>query len=196
MNDATTTDPQTEQEEDIVSSVPSADEMLERLQAVDTQDFDINKALEEEKGENAWIFVMVMPISAIILVLFTLLGTFFTGYFIASFVVTALLLFMIGKIFDQYEQKYRYQARLKIMQRIQETEGDFSLLIHFKDFLPKKYRHLWQSLRKGRYQYIDQYISAINLLQHKLDPEKFKRIWGIHYPEYAIEEDTEDTDET
>jgi len=120
---------------------PSAEEMLERLSAIDIEQFNLKTVLEEVKGKQAWIFVMVMPLSAITLVLFTLLGTFLTGYFIASFVITSLFLFMIGKLFDQYEQKYRYQARLEVMRRIQATEGDYGLLIHFKDFLPKRYRH-------------------------------------------------------
>jgi hypothetical protein len=42
---------------------------------------------------------------------------------------------------------------------------------------------LWQSLKKGQYQYIEQYVQAILLLQNKLDSEQFIRIWYLTYPE-------------
>ncbi|MGC9386143.1 MAG: hypothetical protein ACP5D0_04290 [Hydrogenovibrio sp.] len=166
-------------------SVPTAEEMLERLHDVNLDDFDITAITDELKGKNAWLFVLTMPITAILLVLFTLIGTFATGYFIFSFIAAASVLFVIGKMIDQYEQKFRYQARLEVMERIKETETDEGLIPHFKDFLPKKYRHLWQSLKKHNYIYIDQYIAAVTLLQQRLDSEKFIRIWRLKHPETA-----------
>ncbi|BBP43006.1 hypothetical protein [Thiosulfativibrio zosterae] len=179
-------------ENDTSPSTPTAAEMLTRLRAVDTGIFDIKSLADQLKGKHAWIFVLTMPVSAIFLVTVTLLGTFLTGYFVASFLVAALLLFIVGKMLDQFEKRFFYQARITVMQRIQETEGDYGLIPHFKDFLPAKYRHLWQSLRKGRYQYIDQYIAAITLLQHKLEDDKFTRIWEIRHPELASDEDEDE----
>ncbi len=126
---------------------PTAEEMLERLHAVNLDDFNMQEITDELKGNNAWLFVLTMPITAILLVVFTLVGTFATGYFILSFIVSAGILFVVGKMIDQYEQKFRYQARLEVMRRIKEAETEDGLIPHFKDFLPKKYRHLWQSLK-------------------------------------------------
>lgn len=166
---------------------PSANEMLSRLRDVDTSIFDIKALADNLKGKHAWVFVLTMPLAAIILVSFTLIGTFVTGYFIASFLATALLLFVVGKMLDQFEKRFFYQARFQVMQRIQATEGEYGLIPHFKDFLPPKYRHLWQSLRKGRYAYIDQYIAAVTLLQNKLEDDKFRKIWEIRHPELIDE---------
>ncbi|QBZ83682.1 hypothetical protein GHNINEIG_01743 [Hydrogenovibrio crunogenus] len=171
---------------------PTAEEMLERLHAVDVEDFDLEQRTNELKGNNAWLFVLTMPATAILLVLFTLLGTFLTDHFIISFILSAGVLFVIGKMIDQYEQKFKYQARLDIMQRIKETETDAGLIPHFRDFLPKKYRHLWQSLKKQNYIYIDQYIAALTLLQQRLDDDKFIRVWRLKYPETAPDEEEED----
>lgn len=162
---------------------PTAEEMLDRLHRIDTEQFNIKAVTEELKGKNAWLFVLTMPFTAITLVVMTLLGTLLTGYLIASFIVTAGFLFVLGKMLDQYEQKFRRQARLEVMNRIKQAETDVGLIPHFRDFLPKKYRHLWQSLRKQNYMYVDQYISAVTLLQKKLDPEKFIRVWQLKYPE-------------
>ncbi|MBD3612666.1 MAG: hypothetical protein HUJ13_09730 [Hydrogenovibrio crunogenus] len=171
---------------------PTAEEMLERLHAVNVEDFDLEQRTNELKGNNAWLFVLTMPVTAILLVLFTLLGTFLTDHFIISFILSAGVLFVIGKMIDQYEQKFKYQARLDIMQRIKETETDAGLIPHFRDFLPKKYRHLWQSLKKQNYIYIDQYIAALTLLQQRLDDDKFIRVWRLKYPETAPTEEEED----
>ncbi|MEA1989204.1 MAG: hypothetical protein U9N57_08375 [Pseudomonadota bacterium] len=38
-------------------------------------------------------------------------------------------------------------------------------------------------MRKGQYHYIEQYVQAILLLQNKLEPEQFTRIWYLTYPE-------------
>ena len=175
---------------------PTAEEMLERLHAVDVDDFDIEQRTNELKGNNAWLFVLTMPVTAILLVIFTLLGTFLTDHFIISFILSAGILFVIGKMIDQYEQKFKYQARLDIMRRIKETETEEGLIPHFRDFLPKKYRHLWQSLKKQNYMYIDQYIAALTLLQQRLDDEKFIRVWRLKYPETAPEKDDDEFMET
>ncbi|WP_019895969.1 hypothetical protein [Hydrogenovibrio halophilus] len=165
--------------------IPTAETMLERLQSVNVDDFDLKTVTDEVKGNQAWLFVLTLPMSAFLLVVLTLLGTFLTDHFVLSFLFTALLVYGIGKVIDQYEQKFRYQARLEVMDRIRKAEGEFGLLPHFRDFLPKKYRHLWQSLRRYNYAYIDQYIAAIRLLQQRLDPDKFIRVWRLKYPETA-----------
>lgn len=177
-------------------SIPPAVAMLDRLYGVDTTQFNIDNVTEELKGDKAWLFVLTMPVAAIVLVVFTLLGTFLTGYFIASFIVIAALLLMVGKMLDQYEQKFRHQARLEVMRRIEAAETEEGLIPHFRDFLPKKYRHLWQSLRKKNYIYVDQYIAAITLLQQRLEPEKFVRIWHLKYPDSDPNNQTSEASET
>jgi len=172
--------------------VQSAIEMLDRLYDVDIDQFSVKDVTDELKGQKAWFFVLTMPVAAVALVTFTLVGMAITGYIIASFVVAAGMLFIVGKIIDQYEQKFRDEARLEVMKRIQKTETKDGLLPHFQDFLPKKYRHLWQSLRRQNYIYIDQYIAAIHLLQHHLEPEKFIRVWQLKHPE-TVEENTEES---
>ncbi|WP_082672125.1 hypothetical protein [Thiomicrospira sp. XS5] len=186
--------PDTPQEDmELAPRTPTAEEMLERLHAVNLEDFNLQAITDELKGNNAWLFVLTMPITAILLVVFTLLGSFITGYFILSFIVSAGILFVIGKMIDQYEQKFRHQARLEVMRRIKEAETEEGLIPHFKDFLPKKYRHLWQSLKKQNYIYIEQYIAAITLLQQRLDSDKFIRIWRLKHPDTALDdEDMED----
>lgn len=173
---------------------PTAERMIERLEGINTEAFDLKLETDRLKGSHAWIFILTMPISAILLVSFTLLGSYLTGYFIASFLATALMIYTIAQIIDSYEQKFRRQARLNIMRRIEETEGEMGLLPHFRDFLPSKYRHLWQSIRRKNFIYIEQYIRAIELLQAKLDREKFIYIWRLKYPttdpEYQAEDDS------
>lgn len=163
--------------------MPTADEMLERLHAVDLNQFDLEMALNQIKGNKQWVSILTIPVSAILLVLITLVGAFMTDQLITSFIVAAVLVYSLGKFMDQFDQQYRIQARNRVMQRIAETEGRIGLIPHFKNFLPTKYRHLWQSLRKGRYMYIDQYRQALQLLQNKLDPEAFRKIWHIQHPE-------------
>ncbi|MDX1347325.1 MAG: hypothetical protein R3189_03635 [Thiomicrorhabdus chilensis] len=170
---------------------PTAEEMLERLHAVDIQQFNISEVANQLKGNKQWISILTIPVSAILLVVLTLIGTFVFDYFIASFLFSAGLVYFIAKILDQYDQQYRLKARKLVMQRIAATEGDYGLLPHFKHFLPVKYRHLWQSLPKGRYMYIDQYIQAILLLQRKLEAEKFTKIWHLNHPELAPQDEYE-----
>lgn len=164
-------------------TIPQAEEILSRLQAVDVNQFDIVAVTNELKGNKQWISILTIPVTTILLGLFTLIGVLLFDSIIGSFLVAAGLLFFAGRILDQYERQYRIQARHEVMSRIQSTEGEFGLIPHFKHFLPTKYRHLWQSLKKGNYMYIDQYIQALVLLQHKLDHEKFTKIWNMTYPE-------------
>lgn len=171
--------------------IPSAEEMLQRLNQVDPSAFDLKTVAEQLKGDKIWISIFTIPVSAILLVLLTLIGTFVFDQFIISFAVSAALLFWVAKMLDQYEAQFKVKARQVVLQRIAQAEGEFGLIPHFKHFLPSKYRHLWQSLRRGNYAYIDQYIQAIVLLQHKLDPKKFIKIWYLTYPEIAPEEDSE-----
>lgn len=169
-------------ETEATPQIPHAEVMLERLHAVDVNQFDIKAVTNELKGNKQWISILAIPVTTILLGLFTLVGTLLFDSIVASFLVSAGLLFFIARIYDQYEQQYRVQARHQVMQRIAQIEADFGLLPHFKHFLPSKYRHLWQSVRKGNYIYIDQYIQAIVLLQHKLDPDNFAKIWNLTYP--------------
>ena len=162
---------------------PSPQEMLTRLHQVDPNDFDIKAIANQLKGNNIWISILALPVSATILAVFTLLGAFLFDSPIISFLVTAALLFWVGKLFDHQQKNYTIAARQVVMQRIANIEKGFGLLPHFKAFLPEKYRHLWQSVRKGNYLYIEQYVQAILLLQKKLDPEKFTAIWYLTYPE-------------
>lgn len=184
------TEPQTTDTENIV---PTPEEMLARLNAVNVDDFDVNAIADNLKGNKIWISVLTIPVSAIILVSFTLLGGFLFNSPVISFLVTAALLFWIAKMFEQHERHFYVAARQQAIERVKQTEGEFGLVPHFKHFLPTKYRHLWQSLRKGNYVYLEQYVQAILLLQNKLDPEQFKRIWYLTYPE--LDPDNEDDDE-
>lgn len=164
---------------------PSAEEMLQRLYAVKLEYFDYRIVTEELKGKQAKLFVFVIPITAITLVTLTLLGTFLTDYFIVSFLISAVIVFMLGRIADQYERQFRLAAHQEVIRRVGETEGPFGLVPHFKDFLPKKYRHLWKSLKKGKYYYVEQYLAAIYLLQQQLNEERFTHIWYLRHPESA-----------
>lgn len=164
-------------------TIPAPEEMIERLNAVDVQYFNIEEITTQLKGNRIWISVLAMPVSAIILVTFTLLGGFIFDQLIISFLLTAGLLFWIAKMFEEQERQFKFKARQEAMSRVQETEGEFGLIPHFKHFLPNKYRHLWQSVRKGNYAYIEQYTQAILLLQNKLEAEQFIKIWYLTYPE-------------
>lgn len=172
-----------EQSEAQSERTPSPQEMLTRLHQIDPNDFNIRTIAEHLKGNKVWISILTLPVSATLLAVFTLLGAFIFDSPIISFLITAALLFWVGKLFDNQQQIYTIAARQEVMQRIANIEEGFGLLPHFKTFLPEKYRHLWQSVRKGNYIYIEQYVQAILLLQKKLDPEKFTAIWYLTYPE-------------
>ena len=165
------------------SVIPTPEEMLARLKNVDVQDFNIAKVANELKGDKVWISILTIPVSAITLVTFTLLGGFLFDSPIISFAVTAAFLLWVSKMFEQHERNYQIAARQAVINHIKETEGEFGLIPHFKHFLPNKYRHLWQELRKGNYIYIEQYVQAVLLLQNKLEPEQFVKIWYLTYPE-------------
>ena len=172
--------------------VPSPQDMLARLNQVDPKYFDIRAVADQLKGNKIWVSILTLPVSAVLLATFTLLGAFIFNQPIISFLITAGLLFWVGKLFDNQQKLYQYAARQEVISRIAETEQGFGLLPHFKNFLPTKYRHLWQSVRKGNYSYIEQYVQALLLLQHKLDPEKFTRIWYLTYPETDPESDEDE----
>ena len=165
------------------NSIPSPEEMLSRLQNIDVQTFNMKEIANELKGNQIWVSILTIPVSASVLVGFTLLGSFMFDRPIVSFLLAAGLLFWISKMFESQERRYKMAARHEVIRRIAEIEGGFGLIPHFKSFLPNKYRHLWQSLRKGQYHYIEKYVQAVLLLQNKLEAEQFKRIWYLTYPE-------------
>lgn len=167
-------------------SVPSPEEMLDRLYSVELEQFDMEAIFVELKGKYIWISAMAIPITVITLALFTFIGMLL-GHPVIGFISAAVLLFWISRMIDAKDQNIRYDAYKEVTERIKNTEGEFGLIPHFKHFLPKRYRHLWQSLRKGNYQYIEQYIQAVHLLQTKLDKEKFTRIWQLKYPQFDPE---------
>ncbi|GKT12667.1 MAG: hypothetical protein ISEC1_P1646 [Thiomicrorhabdus sp.] len=178
MDNINNTDPVGE-----AKTTPSAEEMLQRLKAVDLGQFDINSITDQLKGKRIWIPILVVPISAVILALFTLLGAFLFDQPILSFVVTASLLYWIGKELERSQEVFVLKARQEVVNRIADIEEGFGLLPHFQVFLPERYRHLWQSVRKGHYIYIEQYLQAIALLQDKLEAERFIKVWHISHPE-------------
>lgn len=175
-------------------NIPSAEEMIQRLKNVDVQQFNIQTIATELKGNKIWVSILTIPVSAIILVLITLLGSFMFDQPIGSFIAGAVILFWVSKMFEGQERNYKIAARHEVMLRIQQTEGEFGLIPHFKHFLPNKYRHLWQSLKKGQYQYIEQYVQAVLLLQKKLDANHFSRIWYLTYPETDPDREEEPQD--
>ncbi|MFA6699742.1 MAG: hypothetical protein WCS28_06175 [Thiomicrospira sp.] len=163
-------------------NVPTAAEILEQLHAINLQDFDIHQVEQAVRGNRIWINTFTIPVTAILLIILTFLGAWLSGYLFLSFAISAGLLFFIGKLFESYDQQIKWQARQEVERRIAETEGEFGVLIHFKSFLPTRYRHLIQSLKRQRYLYIDQYIQAVSLLQRKLDHQKFTQAWHMVYP--------------
>lgn len=165
--------------------IPSAEDMLAKLMNINLDDYDLRHAEDLLRGNLVWINILTVPVTLVLLLLFTLLGGLATGHFTLSFIVTALLLFMAGKMFEGYDLKIKLQARQEIEARIADTESDFGFIVHFKYFLPTRYRHLIQSLKRRRFLYIDQYIQAVRLLQNKLDHEQFTEAWHRVYPEIA-----------
>lgn len=169
-------------------SIPPPEEMLERLHAVDLTYFDSEKIFVEMKGKQVWISAMTIPVTVVILAIFTLIGTFVFDSPILSFAIGAGLMFWAAKFVDANDQNLRFAAHQEVIRRIAETEGEFGLIPHFKHFLPERYRHLWQSLRRGNYQYIEQYLQAVHLLQRKLEAEKFTKVWELKYPQFVKSE--------
>lgn len=163
-------------------TIPTAQQMLIRLHEIDLADFDLKKAEEQMRGNKIWINILTIPVATLSLVIFTFLGAWISGHLILSFLVAAGMVLTIGKMFESFDEQVRWDARLEVERRIAETEGEFGLIVHFKHFLPTRYRHLIQSLKRGRYLYIDQYMQAVNLLQRKLDHAKFTEAWHMVYP--------------
>lgn len=182
-------------DQDFDPSIPSAQEMLQRLQEVDLDYFDHDQVFVELKGKQIWVSAMTIPVSVVILAIFTLIGTFAFDSPIISFAIAAALLFWIARMIDAKDNELRFYAHQEVIRRIGETEGEFGLVPHFKHFLPTRYRHLWQSLKKGNYQYIEQYLQAIHLLQTKLEHNKFIRIWELKYPQFLPPQDQEELQE-
>jgi hypothetical protein len=168
-------------------SLPTAEELLTRLDNIDIDTFSLQQVENEVMGDRVWVKVLTIPVSMVSLVILTFLGAWLSGYLFTSFVISAFLVFIVGKMFEGYENQFKWQARQEVERRIAETEGDAGLIRHFKHFLPTRFRHLVQRLRKGDTRYIDQYVQAVNLLQKKLDKEKFTRAWQLAHPETAPE---------
>ncbi len=165
-----------------LESIPTAQQMLIRLHEIDLTDFDLKLAEEQMRGNKIWINILTIPVATLSLVIFTFLGAWITGQLILSFLIAAGIVLTIGKMFEGFDEQVRWNARLEVERRIAETEGEFGLIVHFKHFLPTRYRHLVQSLKRGRYLYIDQYMQAVHLLQRKLDHMKFMDAWHLVYP--------------
>lgn len=165
---------------------PSAKVLLDRINSVDTTQFELKRVEQDIMGNKVWVNALTIPVTMVSLVVFTFLGAWFSGYIFISFIVSAFFVFIIGKLFEGYENQFKWQARQEVERRISETEGSEGLIIHFKSFLPTRYRHLIQCLKKGNTQYIDQYIQAVSILQRKLDKQKFTHAWQLAYPETEI----------
>lgn len=176
----------------IEESIPSADIMLANLHNIDLTRFNLQQVEDEVRGDRVWINILTVPITMLLLVLFTFLGAWASGHLILSFLISAGVLFFIGKMFEGYDQQVKWDARREVERRIAETEGEFGFLIHFQPFLPPRYRHLIQSLKRRRYLYIDQYVQAVNLLQVKLDHDRFTQAWHMVYPELAASQEQEE----
>ena len=172
--------PETEEQADVFyDDMPSADDLLDRLNAIDLNRLDLEQVSAEMLGKWKWARVLVMPVGAVLLFLLTWLFAALSGYLIPSFVVAALTLLLIGRLLDRYEKALMKAARQAVENYIAEVEGNTGLLIYFQDFLPKKYRPLIKALQDGFYGYIPQYREAVQLLREQLDPVKFQTWWLI-----------------
>ncbi|UQB41594.1 hypothetical protein JX580_07865 [Thiomicrospira microaerophila] len=178
----------TEKNQPTKPSKPAAESLLQRLQQVDTDQFNLKQIEEELMGEKIWVKVLTIPVTMLILLILTFVGAWLSGNIFASFIVSAVLIYFIGKLFEGFESRYKWQARQEVEKRILETEDVEGLIVHFKAFLPTRYRHLVQCLKKGNARHIDQYIQAVNLLQQKLDHQKFTHAWHLAHPETKPEE--------
>ncbi|QKI89694.1 hypothetical protein [Thiomicrorhabdus xiamenensis] len=183
---------QTAEQETNSQPLPDPNELLDRLQAVDCEQYDVDKLAELYKGQKVWYSALAIPVSTLVLTVFTLIGAFVFDQPIISFIVAAALLYWIASMIDGQQKHIPLQARNEVIQRIAATEGEHGLVPHFKDFLPKRYRHLWQSLRKGNYIYIDQYVQAVMLLQKQIERDKFIKFWYLKYPHTAPEAEEEE----
>jgi hypothetical protein len=93
-----------------VSQIPTPEEMLARLNAVDVQIFNIQEVANQLKGNKQWISILTIPVSATILVVITLLGSFLLDRPIVSFLFAAALLFWVSKMFENQERNYKIAA--------------------------------------------------------------------------------------
>lgn len=159
-------------------NLPTAQELLDRVNAIDLTQLDVELVASDLLGPWKWARVLAMPIGALLLFLLTWLGSYFTHVLI-SFTASAILVLLIGKWLDRYERSLKLQARKVVEGRIAEIEGTDGLLLYFQDFLPKRYKPLIKALQKGHYYYIPQYIEAVELLRKQLDPVKFQTWWLI-----------------
>lgn len=165
-----------------LDKVLTASSMLERLHNIDINSIDLNIRANHLKGNMVWLFAFTVPLSAILLAVLTFLGIILGLNFIISFIIAALLIYFIAKIIDGYDKQFIQQSRINTIETIATIEGDLGLIHHFKEFLPNKYRHLWQSTRKKNFMYIPQYKEVIILLQNNLEQEKFIKLWHVKYP--------------
>ena len=122
------------------NNIPSPEEMLSRLRDINVQTFKMKEVANELKGNKIWISILTIPVSASILVVITLLGSFMFDRPIISFLLAAGLLFWISKMFKHQKQNYKIAARHEVITRIAEKGVEFDLIPHFKHFLPKNYR--------------------------------------------------------
>jgi len=175
-----------------IDQIPTAEAMLQRLRDIDLDAFNLSERELKLKGNKAWMNAFAIPISALFITLSTLIGTFVFNSPFISFGISAALAYIAGKMLEDYEHKIKVKAYHETIEYIKTTEGEFGLIPHFKHFLPKRYRHLWQSLRKGRYQYVKQYAQAAALLQDKIEEEKFIKVWHLQYPHLAPPEPKEE----
>jgi hypothetical protein len=183
-------------EDKLSIETPSAEILLERLNAIDPEAFSALKHEQELKGRNLWLNTFAMPISAIILCFVTLTGAFVFDRPFISFGLAAAAIYFAAKLIQQYEMRIKIQAFQNMMDQVKNYEGDYGLIPHFQAFLPERYRHLWQSLRKGDYQYVKQYQQAVVMLQNQLDHDKFIHFWLIQHPELAENEEEIQADDT
>ncbi|MBF6057178.1 MULTISPECIES: hypothetical protein [Thiomicrorhabdus] len=171
--------------------VPTADQMLNRLYAIEPNSFETERIAENLRGKRNWISAFTIPVSAILLVSMTLIGTFLSDRFVVSFLISALLVYWIGKIVEFYDKSFDRKARIQVLNHIAETETDYAFLPHFKSFLPNKYQHLVRALSKQNFFYIVPYAKAIQHLQRHLDHDAFRSYWHLSYPQTKPQQETQ-----
>lgn len=159
--------------------LPSAEALLDQLHAIDLQQLDVEHVATEMLGKLKWLHVIVMPAGAIMLALFSITALFLTHSPVWGFLIAAAVLFLLGKLLDRYERDLKIQAVRRIEETIADIEGEEGFLIYFRDFLPRKFQPLLQTLHRGQFHFIRQYAEAIRLLQEQLDPIKFQTWWLI-----------------
>ncbi|AHF02191.1 hypothetical protein THIAE_02315 [Thiomicrospira aerophila AL3] len=172
-----------------------ADELLQRLQAIDLAQLNPQEVEQQVLGKRVWLHTFTFPITIGILAIFTLLATWLVNNMLYGFLVALLVVWFLGKLFESYEHDTQRQVQARLEEIIKGIEGEQGLLIHFSAFLPKRYGALLQALRKQRYGYVLQYYQAATLLQKRLDQARFKKYWHSKYPEMDPELSDESTDD-